>query len=261
MRNITLLLALVLVGGCTTTGKPVLGDEATIAPGWSRLAQSSNQALHDPQVWATLLGAVLLQVNDLDEKLSDRLRKDTPLFGSEQNADDASDNFRSLTTVAYISTAMLAPGPETPGEWFSIKARLLGAEWLAVQAAGSFTSGIKRLTQRDRPNNQDDRSFPSGHATRASIQAQMANLNVEYLSIDTTSKQAFSLAFDSFAALTGWARVEAGMHYPSDVLAGWAVGQFVAHLARSFIDPNQQQVLVRPQSINGGSGVQLVVRF
>ena len=78
MRKITLLLALVLVGGCTTTGKPVLGDAATIAPGWSRVAQSSNQALHDPQVWATLLGAVLLQANDLDEKLSDRLRDDTP---------------------------------------------------------------------------------------------------------------------------------------------------------------------------------------
>jgi len=34
--------------------------------------------------------------------------------------------------------------------------------------------------------------------------------------------------FISFGAGTSWARVEAGMHYPSDVLAGAALGHFIA---------------------------------
>lgn len=89
----------------------------------------------------------------------------------------------------------------------------------------------------------------------------MANLNVDYLSIEPSSKQALALTFDGFAALTAWARVEAGMHYPADVLAGWAVGHFVAHLAQDFIDPDQQQVVVIPMSTNSGSGIQLVIRF
>jgi len=84
---------------------------------------------------------------------------------------------------------------------------------------------------------------------------------VEYLSIDTSSKQTLGLTFDSFAALTAGARVEASMHYPSDVLAGWAVGHFVAHLAQDFIDPDQQKVLITAQLTSGGSGIQLVIRF
>jgi len=259
--KIALLIILLLVSGCTTTVKPVLGDAVTTTPGWSRLKQSSSQAFRDPDVWATLLGAVLLQVDDADRKLSDQLRENTPIFGSEQKAGEASDDFQSLTKLAYISTAILVPGPETTGEWFSTKAKLLGSEWLAVNAARAFTSGMKGLSQRDRPNDLNDRSFPSGHATKASIQAQMANLNVEYLPIEPSSKQALGFTFDSFAALTAWARVEAGMHYPSDVLAGWAVGHYVAHLAQDFIDPDQQQVLVTPMSTNSGSGIQLVIRF
>ena len=38
-----------------------------------------------------------------------------------------------------------------------------------------------------------------------------------------------------------WARVEAGMHYPADVLAGWAVEHFVAYLAQDFNEYCQQQ--------------------
>ena len=122
-----LLIILLLVSGCTTTAKPVLGEAVTITPGWSRLKQSGSQAFRDPHVWAALLGAVLLQVDDLDKKLSDQLREHTPVFGSEQKANEASDDFESLTKLAYISTAILVPGPETTGAWFSSKAKLLGS--------------------------------------------------------------------------------------------------------------------------------------
>jgi hypothetical protein len=232
-----------------------------IAPGWDRLKQSSREALRDPNVWASLLGIVLLQIDNLDEEISDQLREDTPIFGSTSDARDASDDFRSLTELAYVSTALIVPGPETPGEWFSTKAKLLGTEYLTVKTTRGITSGLKSLTQRERPNESNDRSFPSGHATSASIQAQMANLNVEYLPIDDSPKKALNLTFDSFAVLTGWARVEAGEHYPADVLAGWALGHFMAHLARDFIDPEQQQLMVMPRTGNGAGGIQLVFRF
>ena len=91
--RITLLLALFSVTGCTSTGNPVLGETVTTTPGWSRLKQASSEALMDPNVWATLLSAVLLQADNLDEELSDQLREHTPIFGSAQNADDAGDDF------------------------------------------------------------------------------------------------------------------------------------------------------------------------
>jgi hypothetical protein len=67
--------------------------------------------------------------------------------------------------------------------------------------------------------------------------------------------------FDSLAAITGWARVEAGMHFPSDVLAGWALGHFTADLAKGFINPHQEEIQIYPQSLGDGIGFRLVIRF
>jgi membrane-associated phospholipid phosphatase len=255
------LLAILLVSGCTTKSRPSLGETVTITPGWSKLKQAGQRAIRDPNVWATLLTAVLLQIDDLDQEISDQLREDTPIFGSNQKASDASDDFRSMTEIAYVSTALLVPGPEGAGEWFSTKARLLGSEWVTVETAQLFASEIKDLSQRERPNARDNQSFPSGHVTVASTQAQMANLNVEFLPIDESSKQALYITFDSFSALTAWGRVEAGEHYPSDVLAGWALGHFISYFGRQFIGPDHQQMLIRPQMGDGLSGLELVFRF
>lgn len=259
--QIILLLTILLVSGCTTTNRPSLGEAVTTNPGWSKLKQSGKQAFRDPNVWATLLTAVLLQIDDLDQEISDQLSEDTPVFGSNQKASDGSDDFRSLTKIAYVSTALLVPGPEGAGEWFSTKARLLGSEWVTVETAQLFASEIKDLSQRERPNHRNNQSFPSSHVAVASTQAQMANLNVEYLTIGESSKQALNITFDSFSALTAWGRVEAGEHYPSDVLAGWALGHFMSYLARQFIDPDYQQMLIRPQMGNGVSGLELIFRF
>jgi len=242
--------------------KPVLGESITISSSWTKIKQAGQEAIINPRIWVPLLGAVLLQVDNLDNEISDHLREHTPVFGSTERASNRSDDLASLTTVAYVSTALLAPGPAGGGgEWFTTKAKLLGSEWLAVKTARSMTSGLKSLTKRDRPNNLEDRSLPSGHATRASAQAQMANLNVEYLPINSGAQQTLKWTFDGLAALTGWARVEAGMHFPSDVLAGWALGHFIADLAKGFINPHQEVIQVYPQSLGEGIGFRLVIRF
>ncbi len=247
--------------GCSSTGQPVLGEKLSFTPGWDGLKQTAKQAVLDPNVWATLLGGLLLQINDLDQKFSDELRESTPLFGSNNNAEQVSDDLKSLTELGYITTALVAPGPDTSSDWVALKARLLGVEWLAIKTARSFTSAVKTISQRERPNNQNDRSFPSGHATSASIQANMAKLNIDYLPLEKFPKQALGLTFDSFAALTAWARVEAGMHYPSDVLAGWAIGHFFSHLANGFINPEQQALQLTSNITNRSGEIRLAIRF
>ena len=61
---------------------------------------SAAQALRDPNVWAPVAAAVALQAGDLDEQISDQLRENTPLFGSSENALDASDDLRSASERA-----------------------------------------------------------------------------------------------------------------------------------------------------------------
>lgn len=234
---LSLLSVGVAVSGCSTSGQAVLGSNATYKPGWSTIKRSMHNAARDPQVWGSLLAGIVLQVDDMDERLYDHLREQTPLFGSSSNANRRSDDWRSLTSVAYVSTALLVPAEE--GRPWMSRARLLGLEWAGVQSTRIVTSALKKAAGRQRPNDRDYKSMPSGHTSRAKISAQMANLNVHYVDIESSTKSGLNWTFNGFAALTGWARVEAGVHYPSDVLAGWALGQFMSHLVVSFIQPDR----------------------
>ena len=111
-RPIVMLFPLLGLSGCATTDGPALGETATLRPGWARLQQAFNQAVRDPKVWAPMLAAALLQIDDWDEDISDRLREDTPLFGSSEDAERASDDLRDLTAAAYLGTALIAPVSE-----------------------------------------------------------------------------------------------------------------------------------------------------
>ena len=255
-----LLISCVLLSACSTTQTPVLSDSMTFTPGWSTLKLSAKKAASSPVVWGNLLVATLLQIGNLDRQLSDQLREHTPLFGSGENAAKRSDDLLDLSTFAYVSSALLVPGPEDPAAWLSAKTKLIGAQWLTVKTARSLTSGIKSLADRERPNGQNDRSFPSGHATATSTQTQMASLNIEYLALETDTRKILNNSLDGLTALTAWARVEAGMHYPSDVLSGWALGYFIAQIANTFIAPDSKTIVI-PQAVYEGAGIQLVILF
>jgi hypothetical protein len=247
-----------LLMSCASGRSDYLGSSTTLSPGWHTIGESMANAVRDPNVWGALLGAAMLQVDDVDRQISEELREETPLFGNNANANERSDDLRSLTSVAYIGTALLTEAPAQ--QWWSTKARLLGMEWLTVQSTRYVTTGLKTLTKRDRPNERDDESFPSGHTSRATIQAQMANLNVDYLPISDSTGLVIETGFNSLAALTGWARVEAGLHYPSDVLAGWALGHFMSHLGRSFIT-DQGYSGIQPLVMHDSVQINLWMRF
>lgn len=84
---------------------------------------------------------------------------------------------------------------------------------------------IKVAVRRQRPNDQravatmtlDQHSFPSGHAAR-SIGLAM-----------TLSSSAWPLGW---ATIIGLARVAIGVHYLSDVIAGWSIGFILGLILR-----------------------------
>lgn len=256
-----LLLASLIVSGCAATSRPTLGNSMTFTPGWSRLGQSSARAIRDPNVWAPLLAAIGLQLGDLDEQISDQLREDTPLFGSTASALDASDDLRSLSEIAYLSTALLAPGPDTGVDWLVTKSKLLGSEWLMSETLGNVTTSIQSYTGREKPNQKNDNSLPSYHVTTATFNSRLADLNTGYLPLTDGSRQTLSYGYDAIAGLTAWARVEAGEHYPSDVLVGWSLGYFMGYLAEDFIASDQAQLRLSPDLTRDYAGIQLMLEF
>jgi len=245
-KNAILLPGLLLLGGCAATGsQPMLGAGGSWTPGWSRVGQAARVAARDPAVWGPLLGAALLQIGGADRNLSDRLREDTPLFGSTAAAEQASDDWRDVTGWLWAGSALLAPGPGEAGDWLSLKGRLLIQQWLAAKTARGLTSGLKSLSGRERPNGLNDRSFPSGHATTASAQARLACYNLTHAGYpDAALATGLCRAGQAAAMVTGWARVEAGMHYPSDVLAGWAIGRFLTRSAEAWFGDRPASTLV-----------------
>jgi membrane-associated phospholipid phosphatase len=98
----------------------------------------------------------------------------------------------------------------------------------AVLLTDGTTELLKKATDRTRPDGSDDESFPSGHTSSASAFKTLANRNLQSLSLCKTNRTLLRIGFTTLAAGTGWARVEAGRHYPSDVLVGYALGHFIS---------------------------------
>jgi hypothetical protein len=219
------LLAAALIGpalllsGCATTSK--------LWPSGKKWREAATNAAKHPGTWVPLAGAGVVATGGWDHEISDWARRETPLFGSATNAEDYSDSFRAATHAGMIVTALLV---REPGEkrWPSMLERMAW-EHVGVAAALILRDPIRRITDRQRPNGEP-RSFPSGHSTTAFANTAMTYRNLEALRISPAWKYGAMSAEAGCAALTAWARVEAGKHYPTDVLAGAALGNFVALL-------------------------------
>ena len=100
------------------------------------------------------------------------------------------------------------------------------AYWLTV-LGGSIVINLtlKQLIHRVRPHlwqspaPEFDFSFPSGHAM-SSMTLVMALI---ILTWKTRLRMPIAVVGITFVVLVGWARLYLGVHYPSDIVAGWTV--------------------------------------
>lgn len=111
--------------------------------------------------------------------------------------------------------------------------RKRGAMWLVLVAAGggwALTTVLKELIGRDRPTivphlvTETSMSFPSGHAMMSAVVyltlgALLTRLVERGLARVYLLGVAVLLTF-----LVGISRILLGVHYPTDVLAGWVAG-------------------------------------
>lgn len=220
---------LVLLGtGCTTLPNGHRWGEDVSFGSWERIKTATLKAATDPETWVPVAGALLLSIGDLDEDLSDWAIRETPVFGSIDSAEDASDDLKTLLMATSVISTLATPSGSEPGEWLvaKFKGALVGVA--AVGASGSVTNYLKDATDRERPlKKTSDNSFPSLHATEAYSNATLTSRNIDSLDLSPTTRKVLRISAKTLAAGTAWARVEAGKHYPTDVLAGAAIGHFL----------------------------------
>jgi membrane-associated phospholipid phosphatase len=221
---VVLVLGVAALSGCASAKRDLeAGDYWPSSARWKRATMN---ALTSRGTWVPLLGAGVVSIDDWDREISEWAVENTPVFGSTDRAKEASDNLKTLTTFAMVGTAVAVPNGDGAWEW---KPERLVLEVGAVQINNLLTSGLKSVTGRERPDGSDNRSFPSGHSSQAWTRTTLACRNVDQIPrLANGWGVALKTSFRVIAAGTSWARVEGGVHYPSDVLFGAALGNFVA---------------------------------
>jgi len=191
-----------------------------------------------PETWAPAAAALALQIDNIDERISDWASEDSPVFGSAERAGEWSDYLEAGSGVIYFITAMAAPSGDNGSDWFTAKSKGLAVGLMAVGVSGGTTRVLKNVSGRTRPDESDNKSFPSGHSTRSGAFTTLARRNLDSLSLSSKSRLLANIGIAGISVGTGWARVEANGHYPSDVLVGYALGHyFSAFINDAFLGP------------------------
>lgn len=227
------LMAIVMMffcTGCATTGASNGGSLSF--PSWEKVGRAAAHAAVSPATWAPAAGAAIFTIGSFDRDVSRWSRDNTPLFGSEGGARRASDILAASTLVPYGVTLAALPPDSRPSKMENavITAGALGISVGTVEA-------LKETVTRNRPDRSGDDSFPSLHAAFAATAATAASANIDRLQVSNTTRNFADGGLATLVAATGWARIEAGKHYPSDVLAGIAIGHFLgAFVTEAFTD-------------------------
>lgn len=96
---------------------------------------------------------------------------------------------------------------------------------IAIIGSALLNQGAKQLFARARPTlwesiaPEDTFSFPSGHAMGSITLAMVLVL----LAWHTRWRWSVTLPMAAFVAMVGLSRVYLGVHFPSDILSGWAI--------------------------------------
>jgi len=174
--------------------------------------------------WLVLSGsaAALAAMSLADESLSDAAREHGPTFGF---VGDASNEFGFGGSFLVLGGFYLAGAIGKDSKARNVCLDGLGASLIAT---GMITGVVSTLVGRERPEEEqgaysfhpfEGRSFPSGHATQAFAVASVIATSYDQLWVKVAAYGA--------ATMTAYARVRRGKHFPTDVVAGAAIGTLV----------------------------------
>ena len=237
------------------------GEDATITPGWEHMGKSASEAAMQPQTWMPLATAALLAISGVDSKIQNWANKNTPVFGSNDNANKYSDYLLNASIGLYISSAVMLPGDDMP-VWLLNKSKGLAVGYAAILSTKYTTDGLKLLAGRKRPDGSNYESFPSGHTSAVAVFTMLTQRNIEYFHMNPSVEQSLDIALNTLTLATGWSRVEGNSHYPTDILFGAALGNFIgAFINDAFLGRYSNNIKLSTEYYGPHIHISLAVRF
>ncbi|MCY2953198.1 MAG: phosphatase PAP2 family protein [Planctomycetota bacterium] len=143
---------------------------------------------------------------------------------------------RDLTALGGVAVLCLVTLAVTG--FLLIGRKYSAAAFLAIATVGGLllSSTLKHLINRDRPDlvphlsSVYSSSFPSGHSMLSAVVYLTLGALLARFVTDRRSKLYFLAVALTLTFLVGVSRVYMGVHYPTDVLAGWTAGLVFATL-------------------------------
>lgn len=157
----------------------------------------------------------------------------------------------SLGGVAVLTLLTILAG----GFLFATRKPALGLFVLVAVSGGALVSTIlKSLFLRARPDivehlvKVDSASFPSGHAMNAAIVYLTLGALLARSLKDRGARVYLLAASIVLTVLIGLSRVYLGVHWPTDVIAGWAVGAAWATMCSLVAQVLQRRAAIESES-------------
>lgn len=231
--NLMILLAAVFVSlsvtGCgTLSNGRGWGQDAIYPVDFKKIPRAAFNALIDPQTFIPAAGALVFGLSKWDKNVSHWATGHTPIFGSTQNAANDALYFEIPLYTEVFITALATPSGGDSKDWIYSKLKGIAVEGAAELVTAGATSLLKDTTGRTRPNGSGNNSFPSGEASAAFSSVALSNRNLDSIELPQEVRIPLKVVNILLGSTVAWARVEAQAHYPSDVLAGAALGNFLS---------------------------------
>ena len=197
---------------------------------WDHWADSAGRAARDSGTWMPLAGAVVIAAGGWDHPWQRSLGKHQYLFGDD--GEDASNQLLKASTVLYATSVVFAAPDDTAfTDALDWKAANIATFVAGKTSVDELTGRLKKISGRERPDGVEDDAMPSRHSATSAAETAMTRRNLDYIDMNPTLRDAAKIGLHALDGLTGLARVEADQHYPTDVLAGIALGNFVSSFA------------------------------
>jgi len=230
-------LLVIVTGAIILTTIAGCGQIRETLPSMERVVRDAKESASEPATWLPLATAAAIALTDTDNSISDWASDNTPIFGSQNKAGDRSDDLRNALVAGMALTSIFAP---TAAADNAFPTRRVVANALAFSTIAGIVETGKRTVKRQRPNNRDTKSFPSGHSSGAFSSAILIERNLNATIEQPWLRKTIKIGAYGSAATVAWARVEAKEHHLVDVLFSAGLSNFLVKTFYSSIVSEEQ---------------------
>jgi undecaprenyl-diphosphatase len=162
----------------------------------------------------------------------------------------AAREFTALGSSTVLLTLILAVGGYL---WLERRYGMLALVLVSTFGGMAISSYLKIFFERPRPSivphlaPASSPSFPSGHSLVSAVVYMTLGVLLTRVTTDRRAKTYFVVLAAAITCLIGLTRMYVGVHYPTDVLAGWAIGLLWALVCGAVARELQRRHVIRPE--------------